>query len=257
MERAAEGELQENYVRQAKRDAAQTDVMLSNCKELTEIYREDFWYAGEILQKGLPRNDRLFHFTDEDVAEIRNTVGVSPDVRLLLYAPTFRKHLGLGAYNMDYERCCKALEKRFGGSWKILIRLHPNIAAAADHLDFDSRYVLNVSHYPDAQELYMISDFLITDYSSVIFDFALLGRRALFYAADIAEYKDDRGFYRSLFDFPFPVCQNNEELEDCLVNFDDTRYFEALNGFLEEQNFSDDGQASAAAAEWILSRMDR
>ena len=201
VERAVESELDPNYVRQAKRDALQTDVMLSNCNELTEIYCEDFWYKGEILSRGLPRNDRLFSFTDQDVKSIRDALGVENNTHLLLYAPTFRKNSGLEAYSIDYERCCRALEKRFGGSWKIMLRLHPKIFAAADNITFDDRYAVNASHYPDVQELYMISDFLITDYSSVIFDFALLKRKALFYADDISDYMDDRGFYYNLFDF--------------------------------------------------------
>lgn len=256
VERAAESELGANYVKQAKRDALQTDVMLSNCDELTDIYRKDFWYSGEILQKGLPRNDRLFSFSEEDVTEIRNKLGISQEVNLLLYAPTFRKNLGLEEYTLDYERCCKALEKRFGGSWKIMLRLHPNIFASADNISFDERYVINASHYPDIQELYMISDFLITDYSSVIFDFALLKRRALFYADDISDYINDRGFYFSLFDFPFNVCQNNQELEDSILDFDDEKYREELDKFLYNQNFSDNGGASKAAADWIVQHIN-
>lgn len=255
VERAVENELQENYVKQAKRDAIQTDVMLSNCKELTDIYREDFWYNGEILQSGLPRNDKLFNYTAEDVANIRCNLGIEGDICLLLYAPTFRKGCGLEAYSIDYERCCKALEKRFGGSWKIMLRLHPNIFAAADNINFDERYVVNASHYPDIQELYMISDFLITDYSSVIFDFALLKRKALFYADDISDYMEDRGFYYNLFDFPFKVCENNQELEDSILNFDEEKYLVELNEFLTEQNFSDNGEASKAATDWILAHM--
>ena len=107
------------------------------------------------------------------------------------------------------------------------------------------------------QDLYIISDFLITDYSSVIFDFALLKRRAAFYAVDIAEYMTDRGFYFSLFDFPFEVCQNNDEAEKMILNFDDKAYFEKLNEFLNEQDFSDNGKASDAAAEWISEHIQK
>ncbi len=257
VERAVETELEPCYVRQAKRDAEQSDVMLSNCNELSKIYSEDFWYSGEILQKGLPRNDCLFDFTDEDVKNIRSSLKIENDIRLLLYAPTFRKNRGLKAYTLDYERCCKSLEKRFGGKWKILLRLHPNIFAAADNISFNERFVINASHYPDIQDLYIISDFLITDYSSVIFDFALLKRRAAFYATDISDYMSDRGFYFSLFDFPFEICQNNDEAEKMILNFDDKAYSERLNDFLKEQDFSDNGKASDAAAEWILKHISK
>ena len=139
----------------------------------------------------------------------------------------------------------------------MLLRMHPGIFDAADNIKFDEHFVINASHYPDIQDLYIISDFLITDYSSVIFDFALLRRRAAFYAVDIAEYMTDRGFYFSLFDFPFEVCQNNDEAEKMILNFDDKTYFEKLNEFLKEQDFSDNGKASDAAAEWILKHISK
>lgn len=255
VERAVESELQPCYIKQAKRDAAQTDVMLSNSNALSKVYREDFWYSGEILQRGLPRNDRLFNFTDADVKGIREKLKIENDVHLLLYAPTFRKNMGLQAYTLDYERCCKALENRFGGKWKILGRLHPNVFTAADGLSFDERFVINVSHYNDIQDLYIVSDFLITDYSSVIFDFILLKRRAAIYADDIDDYMSDRGFYFDLFGLPFDVCQNNDEIEKMILSFDDTKYSEKLNKFFEEQVFSENGTASAAAADWILEHM--
>lgn len=257
IERAVENELIPRYVKQAKRDSVQIDIMLSNCNELTEIYLNDFWYNGEILQSGLPRNDRLFNFTDGDVTAIKEKIGIEKDVNLLLYAPTFRKNHGLQVYSLDYERTCRALEKRFGGKWKILLRMHPGIFNAADDMNLDEHFVINVSHYPDSQELYVISDFLITDYSSVIFDFALLKRRAAFYADDIKDYMSDRGFYRSLFDFPFEVCQNNDEVEAMILNFNDKAYFERLDEFLNEQGFSDNGSASAAAAKWILEHISK
>lgn len=255
VERAVESELQPCYIKQAKRDAAQTDVMLSNSNALSKVYREDFWYSGEILQRGLPRNDRLFNFTDADVKGIREKLKIENDVHLLLYAPTFRKNMGFQAYTLDYERCCKALENRFGGKWKILVRLHPNVFTAADSLNFDERFVINVSHYNDIQDLYIVSDFLITDYSSVIFDFILLKRRAAIYADDIDDYMSDRGFYFDLFGLPFDVCQNNDEIEKMILSFDDTKYSEKLNKFFEEQVFSENGTASAAAADWLLEHM--
>ena len=257
VERAVESELDPRYVRQAKRDAKQTDVMLSNSNASSKVYREDFWYDGEILQKGLPRNDRLFNFTDEDVKSVRARLGIEDDVKLLLYAPTFRKNHGFHAYTLDYERCCKSVEKRFGGKWKILLRMHPGIFDAPDNVSLDERFVINASHYPDIQDLYIISNFLITDYSSVIFDFMLLKRRAAFYAVDIDDYMSDRGFYFSLFELPFEVCQNNDEAENMILNFDDKAYSERLNKFFKKQDFSDNGKAADAATEWILSRMQK
>ncbi len=256
IEKSVEAELESNYVRQAKLDAKLTDVMLSNCTELTDIYRKDFWYEnGEILECGLPRNDRLFNFTQSDVESIRRKVGIPDGVHCLLYAPTFRKDKGLKAYDLDYKGCCEALEKRFGGSWKILLRLHPNIFSKSNDLKLDGEYVINASYYPDIQELYVVSDLLITDYSSVIFDFMLLDRPAFLYANDISDYMQDRGFYISLSDLPFPLSENNAEMISTLENFDRKEYDIGLENFRKEQKFFDNGSASESAAEWILNHM--
>ena len=85
----------------------------------------------------------------------------------------------------------------------------------------------------------------------------LLERRAAFYAVDIDDYMTDRGFYFSLFELPFEVCQNNDEAEKMILNFDDKAYSERLNKFFKEQEFSDNGKAADAATEWILNRMQK
>lgn len=259
VEKAAEDRLEENYVRQAKLDAKMTDVMLSNCARLSESYRKDFWYRedGEILECGLPRNDRLFHFTEEDARRIREKVGVAEDEHCLLYAPTFRSTGDLSPYDLDFAGCCEALEKRFGGKWKILLRLHPNIFLKSTEIKPDERYVINASFHPDVQELYLISDLLITDYSTVIFDFFLLDRPAFFYANDIEYYTGDRGFEVSLYDLPFPLATKNEEMIRILSEFDRDEYDRKIAGFRKRQPFYDNGHAAEKAAEWIMDRINR
>lgn len=251
VERAAEAQLDGNYVREAKQDSKAVDVLLSNCDQLTEIYRNDFWYDGEILNCGLPRNDRLFHFTEEDAKSIRSKAGVPDGVRCLLYAPTFRKGNDLKPYDLNYAAVCDALERRFGGTWKILVRLHPNIFAESDNLVLDEKYVINASYYPDVQDLYIISDLLITDYSTVIFDFFLLDRPAFFYANDIASYMSDRGFYVQLKDLPFPLAENNGDLIKIINDFNRDEYDKKIKEFKEEQKFYDNGYAGDTAAKWI------
>ena len=106
-----------------------------------------------MLEEGFPRNDILARPHPELEEKVRRTLGLPAEKRLLLYAPTFRKDKGLEAYDMDYARCVKALERRFGGEWLILAKLHPNIAEKASQLDLDPRYIVNASGYPDIQEL--------------------------------------------------------------------------------------------------------
>ena len=256
VENAAADQLDPGYVREAKIDASKTDVMLSNCDSLTEMYHRDFWYEnGEVLQCGLPRNDRLFTFTEQDAAAIRARLDLAPETRVLLYAPTFRKNGGMEAYDLDFARCCRALEARFGGSWIILLKLHPNLREQAKTARFDSRFVRNVTDFNDIQELYMISDALVTDYSSVIFDFILLRRFAFFYANDIASYQRERGTYFSFSDFPFALCENNDQAERAILDYEEGAYREKLEGFISAYHLCDNGTASAAAAGWIKEKM--
>lgn len=255
-ENMAPEKLHSVYLRMATRDAKQCDVMLSNSRTLSKDYRKYFWYPeGEIIEKGLPRNDRLVNFTQEDAKSIREHFDISDDVNLLLYAPTFRSNHNLDAYDIDYERCVNALEKRFGGKWKILLRLHPNIFRLSDNLKFNTDIVINVSHYPDMQELYMIADALITDYSSVIFDFLIIGRPSLLYASDFEKYRQERDYYFDFADLPFKLCQNNDELENAILNFNMEVFEKDIEEFKGKHGMCDSGVASKAAAEWILDRI--
>ena len=256
IEKAVADKLDPIYIRMAKMDSRFADVMLSNCDTMTRDIRENFWYPeGDILQKGLPRNDCLVNFRAEDTAAKKVELGLQEDIHYILYAPTFRRNHSLAPYNMDYARCCRAFEQRFGGEWKLLLRLHPNIFKLAGDLQFDQRYVVNATAYPDIQQLYMASDCIITDYSSVIFDFMLLDRPAFLYASDIEEYRQDRDNFFDLFSLPFSVSQDNDELEQNIRQFDEQTYFRRMEEFRAQQGMNETGKASQYAAQWILDKI--
>lgn len=248
--------LSSEYLRMAKRDASQCDVMLSSCDTLTSDYRNYFWYPqGEIIQKGLPRNDRLLSFTQSDVARIKKSLDIKDGVKLLLYAPTFRENHDLSVYDIDYKRCKEALEEKFGGKWKILLRLHPNVFKLSDNIEYDPEVLINASYYPDMQELYMISDMLITDYSSVIFDFLLIEKPSLLYASDVSKYRLERDYYFDFSELPFTLCENNDQLIKAILSFEEAEYKKAIKAFKELHGFCDCSNASDYAAEWILNKV--
>ncbi len=248
--------LSSEYLRMATRDASQCDVMLSSCDTLTKDYRNYFWYPqGEIIQKGLPRNDRLLSFTQDDVTRIKNSLDIKEDVKLLLYAPTFRENHDLSVYDIDYKKCKEALEEKFGGQWKILLRLHPNVFKLSDNIEYDPEVLINASYYPDMQELYMISDMLITDYSSVIFDFLLIEKPSLLYASDVSKYRLERDYYFDFSELPFALCENNDQLIKEILSFDEAKYKKAIKDFKAFHGFCDSGCASDYAAQWILDKI--
>ena len=159
---------------------------------MTQIYRNSFWYEGEIAEFGAPRNDALLAADTHCAQKVRHELDLPENCRTVLYAPTFRADLSLNAYCLDYQRLRQACQQRFGGTWIVLIRLHPNIMQQACQLDFDGQTIFDATAYQDMQELLSTVDMVISDYSSLMFDFALSRRPCFQFAADIEAYKNDR-----------------------------------------------------------------
>lgn len=243
--------LDENYVKAAKKDSAMCDLFLSNSVFLTELYRRAFWYPGQVLECGFPRNDLLFAPPGDTEARVREALSLPKEKRLALYAPTFRKDQGLAAYDLDYRRLAGALGKRFGGEWLVLAKLHPNIAAKAGELNLDGRWVVNASGYADIQDLYIACGALVTDYSSVMFDYMNTGKPCFLYVNDLESYRGDRNFYFDLDGLPFVRSESNEELEEKVLGYEEEREREKIEEFCEKWGIKEDGRAAQRTVDWL------
>lgn len=236
-------------------DADQTDILISNSPWEDEVYKYCFWGNGTIHQLGHARND-IFFKSDEEQQRLRHNVctaiGVDEDKKILLYAPTWRENGALDCYNMDYERVKKCLDARFGGDWVIAARWHP-----AHHASMRDKFlppgvrVVNVSHYPDNQELMMAADAVITDYSSCILDYLHSGKPAFLYVADYDLYRNGRGLYYPLEESPFPVAEDNDALAQAIADFDHEAYKARVAAFLKEKGSVDDGHAAERIVELL------
>lgn len=247
--------LDADYVETAKKDSQMANLFLSDSRFLTDIYRHAFWYDGEILECGFPRNDVLAGEHPELVEKVHKALELPHDVNLLLYAPTYRRDKGLSVYDVDYERCIRALEERFGGSWRILTRLHPNVAEKAAELKLDPRFVTNASDYPDIQELYLASSALLTDYSSSMFDFMNTGKPCFLYVNDQAAYENDRNFTFDLDRLPFSRAGDNDELEQIILKFDGEKQAETVKTFRQEFGMVENtGTAAKQAVDYMEQR---
>ena len=256
IEKDTEKTLAVDYIRMAMRDSQQCDLMLSNSRTLTQLYHDAFWYSGDVMERGLPRNDRLFNYTDADVKTIREKLNIDHDVKIILYAPTFRQDENLDVYNLDSASIANAAAERFGGKWLVLLRLHPNVFRLSVSLPIlNDESTINVSFFSDIQELYMISDILITDYSSVMLDFMLLKKPCLIYASDMDSYRKERDFFIPLESLPFPLTEDNQTMVDSIISFDYEKYKKAVDDFYKLHGFCELGNAANAAAGWILDRM--
>ena len=219
-----------------------------------------------IIEKGYPRNTALFTFTDEKVKSIKSQLNIPEGKKVILYCPTFRDNQFSGdGYNLRLSLDFEKLRKNCGDDFVILFRAHYFIA---DKFDFEkfSGYVYNVSEHDDINDLYIISDILITDYSSVFFDFANLKRPMLFYLYDVSEYMTKmRDFYFGTAMLPGFTAHTHTKLESCLCNvLDDLRnggngllrYERALEAFRKKFNPLDSADCTANVVKEIFKTGD-
>jgi CDP-glycerol glycerophosphotransferase len=232
-----------------------TDLFLSSSRFFTDsVLRDSFGYKGEVLEKGMPRNDLLVNAPDEaKQAEIRQSIGLKPGQKLCLFAPTYRRDTQVHDLGFDYEAACKALSKRFGGEWVMGYRSHhvtmfkDNSSASAGTLDLTAS--------PDMQELLYVSDALITDYSSSIWDAALRNLNTFLYAPDLDDYLKERSFYMNIESWPCPLAKDMDGLVKNIENFDEEKYRRDAQRHLSELGSCETGEASRFAAERIAREM--
>lgn len=257
IEKDAEEKLGYSYVQKSKIDSKVCDLMTSSCRYQTDLMENKFWYSGEILKKGIPRNDIFFDMEQRASlnAKVRKLYSISSGDKIVMYAPTFRRGNDLSPYSINWDKVIPELEKVLGGvQVRVLVRLHPNLIGKVDTSGLVAyEKVTDATLYHDMQELLCVSDMLITDYSSAMFDFAMLERPCLLYATDIEKY--DRGYYFRFDELPFPLARTQEELLSNLASFDRSEYDNKVTTFFDTNiGIYDDGHASEAIAEWMISR---
>ena len=208
-----------------------------------------------ILEEGYPRNDLLKNYTEEDVLRVRRALGIEDGKKVILYAPTYRDNqhsTASGGYTYKTEVDFDRLKDIFSKEYVILFRPHWLVAREFDFKKY-SGFVYDVSGFDDISELYIISDILITDYSSVFFDFANLKRPMVFYMYDLEAYRDDiRGFYLDTSELPGPIVTKENELIEEIKKSVNFVYDEKYKAFNDKYNYLDDGQASSRVAKKVF-----
>ena len=177
---------------------------------------------------------------------------LSHDSTIVLYAPTFRRSGSIEPYRIDWGEVIPRLEQMLGSrNVVVLLRLHPNLIGKVDTSTLINHpSVVDVTLYHDMQELLCASNMLITDYSSSMFDYAMLRRPTILYATDVEQY--DRGYYYDFGELPFPLARNLDELNSLIDGFDMPSYQRRLQAFLDERlGVVERGVASEQLAGWM------
>ncbi|MFE7189146.1 CDP-glycerol glycerophosphotransferase family protein [Kitasatospora sp. NPDC057541] len=248
------------YLAALDRETPHWSLLLSPSPFATPILRRAFRYRGEILESGYPRNDVLARPDPGRAAAVRRRLGIPEGRRVVLYAPTWREDRprpdGDG-FQLDLRIDLDRARRALGEDHVLLLRPHAHVREPLTGTG--DGFAVDCADYPDVQELLLITDVLVTDYSSILFDFAITGRPVLFFTYDLAHYRDSlRGF---AFDFeaqaPGPLVDDSAALVDALRELADTGgtvpagFAERYRRFQDVHNALDDG----AAARRVVDRM--
>ena len=230
------------------RERARWDVMLAQNPHSTEHFRSAYRFRGPIWEVGYPRDDALVN--GDGGAAIRDRLGIARDARVVMYAPTWRDDRAEIVDFLDLP----ALALDLGDDTVTLVRGHSRTLRHGRNIVGER--LLDVTSYPDVADLLLVADVLVTDYSSLMFDFTATGRPVVFFTPDLRHYGDElRGFsFDLLADAPGPVTQTQAELLAALasVESDAPAYAERYARWRRRFNPHDDGRAADRVVRRIL-----
>nr|WP_313886424.1 CDP-glycerol glycerophosphotransferase family protein [Bacillus sp. SD088] len=248
----------EKYKQNFTYEATKWDYLLSPNEYSTKIFTSAFNYKKAIVESGYPRNDFLINHNDEkNILGIKKREGIPVNKKVILYAPTWRddQFYTKGKYKFNLHLDLEKMKNDLGEQYILILRLHYLVSESLDLSGMED-FVINLSNHEDIRELYVISDMLVTDYSSVFFDYANLKRPMLFYVYDLEDYRDKlRGFY---FDFenqaPGPLVKNTNDLIEEIKLIEENGYTPPRTTIEFNERFCslEDGQASKRVINEII-----
>lgn len=228
------------------------DCFLSSGEMNAEILQRAFRLDAEhVIRSGMPRSDVLYDKTKN--LEVRKKVGVASGKRIVLYAPTYRRYDSDAFFpGTEIDNLLDALGERFGGEWVFFHKIH--YFEREPFYKNTGENIFDCSDYFDTQELLCAVDVLITDYSSLLWDFTLLRRPAFRYSTDIdIKVNSVSDFYLDYFKWPYPHASTVSELYDCIRKYDTEYYKARMEDYIEHYGNYDTGNSSQKAAKWIHS----
>ena len=195
-----------------RKEAARIDVAVSGSRFATGVFKSAFAVKKEILECGCPRNDLLVKNPPEVASHVRAALGIPEGVKVVMYAPTFRvgSSGSVQDAHLSLEKVRSTLERTTGEKWLCITRGH------VDSRGVRSDAAMDVSDWPETAELLLMTDLVITDYSSIGGDFMLLDRPVIFYQPDIGDYNAERGLYFDPDQSPLIVAHSEKELLEIL-----------------------------------------
>ena len=264
----------------SKNDSDMIDDLVIDSKWCEEVSPKGLVYEGTYQKTGAPRCDVLYGDRSDAKSRFRKKHHIPEDAKVVLFAPTFREGAKDGKrfvfseiWTIDFQRLLDNLEKKFGGTWYLCVRVHPQLAPTFQEYknpEIQDR-IIDESQADDMYEILAGMDAYISDYSSACFEAGFAHIPVFLYADDIQKYAKDRGalmwniatdprerignnkIMTPNFDvkLPFSLASDNEELEKDIMEFDKAKYDKVLNEFHEKVGLVFNGRASENLANKI------
>lgn len=237
-----------------QREVGYWDVLLAQNEFAAEVLPAAFGYAGDVITEGYPRNDELRSpDTEERRLKARDELGLDPGTLAVLYAPTWRDTVATAqGYSLVSYLDEGVVRRALGERCRILLRGHAN---TIQDEGASTSSTINVTSHPSINDLFLAADVLVTDYSSVMFDFVVTGKPMIFLTPDLETYRDKtRGFYFDLAGTaPGPICRTTEEVVACLQDLDRfaAGYGNRYDAFRTRYASRDDGDAARRVADLL------
>lgn len=268
----------------SKNDSDMIDKIVIDSEWCAEMYPKGMVYSGGFLWAGAPRCDVLYGNREKRKEQFCKKYNISKEIKLVMFAPTFREGSVNGkrtvfseVWTLDFRRLLDNLEKQFGGEWYLCLRVHPQLASSVREYkdEYLKERLIDASRADDMYEILAAMDAFITDYSSAAMDAGYTHMPVFIYADDIEKYLNDRGSmlwnmstdsYKPVTNnkdmtpnidtvLPYPIAQNNDELENNILQFDEYKYNSMLKQFEKDVQLVFDGKASTRVADQIEAYM--
>lgn len=264
----------------SKNDSEMIDRIVIDSQWCAEMYPKGMVYSGEFLWAGAPRCDVLYGDRRAYKEAFCHKHGISTDAKIVMFAPTFREGAKDGKrvvfsqiWTIDFPKLLKNLSERFGGDWYLCLRVHPQLATSVEEYKHSELgdHLIDESQADDMYEILAAMDAYITDYSSAAMDAGYAHMPVFIYADDIQKYIKDRG--SMLWDMstdsktivknnrkmtpnidvelPYSISQNNDELQENILNFDEREYTRKLEAFEKAVKLVFDGNASKRVCDYL------
>ncbi|WP_305853253.1 CDP-glycerol glycerophosphotransferase family protein [Halobacillus amylolyticus] len=242
------------------KETGKWDYLVAPNQYSSEIFERAFLFNGKMIESGYPRNDYLNQQDNQETIDgLKESLNIPTDKKVILYAPTWRDNqfYQKGKYKFDLSLDLEQMREELGDDHVVILRMHYLIAENFDLGPFEG-FAYDLSKHEDIRDLYLISDVLITDYSSVFFDYANLRRPIIFYVYDLDEYRDSlRGFYLDLeTEAPGPLTKTTDEVINSINAFENSNYLlgKEFEKFYDRFCSWEDGESSKRVVEEVFKK---